>query len=553
MTDEMKKMFGKLRQQAQAELERKRDGRICIWVDTGSSGAARGATEVVEELRSECGRHRIGADILAATSLGWNEVEPVVAISVPGNPIAYYGNVTVAVADELAESLPLGGVPRPELALAVDVKQGCAGLPWLGGLPFFAGQHRDLLRTAGTSDPEDVNDALARGAYVGLLHALSLSTEEVIALIEHSSLRLRHSGQSAAVKWKACHASVSESRYVVAYCAGGTGSFGAQEFLLENGPHAVLEGLLIAAYASGARHAILCVDGNASVALRRCRLALDAIHSIGLAGESILGSEFGCQIEIRQVSSELCRAEDTILLSALEGRQPQTRVRPPHPETEGVFGLPTVVQDVESLAAVAAIFQVSPSEAIGCTNTTIVRISGALNRTGFVEVPFGTPLRTIVEQIAGGAKSGTQLKALQVGSATGGWLPAADLDLTLDGEALQEAGYSLGAGALTAVDTGACAVTLAHQAASKAHEWSCCKCSFGREGTRQLMDVLRDLMDGRGKAGDIELLLALGDAMQAGSLCDNGRQASEAVLSTIRHFRSEYDAHVKGGVCLAHL
>ena len=332
----------------------------------------------------------------------------------------------------------------------------------------------------------------------------------------------------------------------------------ASEFLLEADPHSVLEGLLIAAYAVGADQAYLCVDPGHSVALRRAAIALRQMRDYQLVGENILGSNFSCQIEIREAPRGLAGGEETILISALEGRQPHARLRPPHPETEGLFLRPTAVDDVESLALVAAILQKDAAwfRSLGtneCPGTKIVALNGAFERSGFAEVPMGTPLRQIAMEIGGGAPSGSELKAVQIGGLAGGWLTAAELDLALDYEQMVSAGCILGSGSLQAADTAACAVDLARQALVAAHSGSCGKCTFGREGTRQLRDILTDLANGRGALSDLDLILDLSDGMKAGSLCANGRNAPDAVLTALHRFRGEFESHATGKHCSANV
>jgi NADH:ubiquinone oxidoreductase subunit F (NADH-binding) len=271
-----------------------------------------------------------------------------------------------------------------------------------------------------------------------------------------------------------------------------------------------------------------------------------------LLGDKILGSGFSCQIEISLAPRGLAGGEETILINALEGRQPRASARPPFPETEGLHSKPTSVDNVESLALAAAIVRDGAEKfrSLGtenCPGTKLVALSGKLQRTGVVEVPMGTPLSKIVAEIAGGAAAGAELKAVQVGGPTGGWLPAAGLETALDYEELVKVGCTLGSGTLVAADTGACAVDLARKASTVAHKGSCGKCTFGREGTRQLMDVLTDISRGRSSASDIDLLLSLCDGMKAGSLCANGKNAPDAVITVLRYFRAEVEAHLSGG------
>ena len=550
-----------MRQRAQAELDRLRGEKTCLYIDTGICGSSAGSLPVLEQLSSEVTKHKIDAQIIQAGSLGWHEVEPLVAVAKPGRPRIYYANVIPELGLEIVSSVVVGDNPRIDLALAADGAEGFWGLPPLTSLPFFAAQQRVSLRNAGLIDPEDLNDALVNGAYAGLARALAMPPESVIDELERAGLRGRNgAGAVLADRWRCCRQAGEGKRYVIGNASPGLETSGAAagEFLLEADPHSVLEGMLIAAYAVGADQAYLCVDPGHRVAIRRAVIALKQLREYQLVGVSILGSSFSCQIELREAPRGLAGGEETILIGALEGRQPHARIRPPHPEMEGLFSRPTAVDDIESLALASAILQKDADwfRSLGTKEspgTKIVALHGALRRSGFVEVPIGTPLRQIAMEIGGGAPSGSELKAVQIGGLAGGWLAAAELDIALDYGQMVSAGCTLGSGSLLAADTAACAVDLARQALAAAHSGSCGKCTFGREGTRQLRDILTDLAKGRGTPGDLDLILDLSDGMKAGSLCANGRNAPDAVLTTLRRFRGEFEAHANGKHCPANV
>ncbi len=521
--------FIDLQEKARAEWKRLRNERICIFIDTGTGA-------VLEQVVADVARLKIDAKIMQTGSLGWREMEPVVSIARPGKPRIYYANMTPALGGELLAKIAAGEEPGAELALGTDAAEGFEGIPALGSLPFFQAQHRVAMRNCGEICAEEITQYIAHGGYAGLSKALGMTAEALLDEMEATGL---------ARTWRACGETESEERFVIGCEAGGTDK---DAVLLEGDPHAVLEGLLIAAYAAGAKRAIVCVSPEHAMARRRIAIALGEMRGAGLLGENILGSEFSCEIEIREVAAGLADGEETILINLLEGRQPRARVRPPEPETAGLNGRPTVVENVETLAVVSAVAQ---KGAEGNRGTKMVALAGKLQRTGVVEVAIGTPLRVIAEEIGGGSTTGLELKAVQIGGPAGGWIPAGGLDIALDCAALAKAGCVLGSGALLAVDTSACAVDMARQAAAYAHGVSCGKCSFGREGTRQLMDVTADIAKGRSAAGDTDLLLKLGDAMKAGSLCANGKNAPDAVLTALEHFRAEFEAHVSGKQCAA--
>ena len=348
--------FNELRQRAQAEIENRRTAWISISTARQEmpGGAAAGATAVAEAVVAEIARRGTVARVTAAGALAWREAESVMAIQKPGGPRVYYANVTPALATELVASLA-DGTDRLDLAFAAN--EAIDGLPALRSLPFFAGQRRIALRNVGVVDPEDLNDALAHGAYAGLERALKQSPEAVIEAVESAGLRARGTNALVGQSWRECRNAATGKRTVVADAAWGYEKSGPYDLLLEGDPHTVLEGILIAAYAAGAERALICIDPGSSAAMRRTSLALDAIRAAGLVGEGIAGTDFRCEIEIGDVPRRLSAAEATILLSAVEGRKPaQARVRPPAPEREGLNGKPATVADAETLALVPAVF-----------------------------------------------------------------------------------------------------------------------------------------------------------------------------------------------------
>jgi NADH:ubiquinone oxidoreductase subunit F (NADH-binding) len=549
------------RERAQAEWKRLQNGgRVRVYLDTGSYGRSAGSLPVYERFASDFASRNIAAQIIPVGTLGCREIEPLAGIAKPGWPRIYYPNLTVALASELVASCIVGNDPRPDLALGTDASNGFAGIPPLASLPPFRSQVRVALRHCGQIDPEDIHHYLANGGYGGFTQALTMPPEELLDAIEQAGLRGRGgAGFPAAQKWRVCRHAESSPKYVICNAAEGAPEACKDEVLLEGDPHAVLEGLLIAAYAVGASRGYIYINPDCRVAIRRLGVALEQMKTLQLLGENILSSNFSFALEVREANRGFAGGEETVLLSSLEGRLPRAYARPPYPATAGLRSRPTLVHNVETLAHVSAILQkgVAWYRALGtrkCPGTKLVTLSGRLQRSGVAEVPMGTPLRQIVTEIAGGALPGDELKAVQVGGPTGGWVPADQLDIALDFEELRGAGCVMGNGSIVAADTHACAVDLARRAASFAHSESCGKCTFGREGTRQLRDVLTDVATGQGAPADLQLLLTLGDGMKAGSLCAHGRTAPDAVLTTLQHFRPEYEAHVSlkrcpAGVC----
>jgi NADH-quinone oxidoreductase subunit F len=427
---------------------------------------------------------------------------------------------------------------------------GCDEMP-AGISPQLCLERRITLKRCGRIDPEQILHAIANGAYEGLNKTLARSTDGVLAELEASKLRARD-GAALCVekKWRNCRAEVASRRLVVGRMAAGA-EFSKDGVLLKGDPHAVLEGLLIAAYAVGADQFWLCVDAEDALALDRAKSAVGQAKALGLVGVNILGSGFNCEATVCEVPRGLGGEEPSILLNFLEGKPARARVTPPSIETHGLQASPTVVESLETLALVAEILREGAQwfAAIGAAEdpgTKMIALAGEFRSGGVIEVPTNVSLRQIVTE-AGVAQGG--LKAVQVGYPAGPWLPESALDVALDHEALCAVGCGVAANVLTAAVISECAVELARKDAVLAHNASCGQCTFGREGTRQLMDVLTDIVRGRALPGDIDLLLKLADGMKAGSLCANGRNATDSVLSLLQHFRAEFESHVNVKQC----
>jgi len=413
-------------------------------------------------------------------------------------------------------------------------------------------EKRIILERCGHIDPEAISHAIANGAYEGLSNALAGSPDQLLAQLELSKLRTRDgAAQRVAKKWRACSAATGEKKVVVGRMAACAGT-GKDHVVLSCDPHAVLEGMLIAAYAVGAGELRLCIDAGDTVALQRARMAIEQAGKLGLLGESILGSGFRCEAMICEVPRNLGE-EPSKLLNYLEGRPARTRVTPPTIEIRGLNGTPTLVENLETLAQVSAVLrqgavQFASIGALEDPGTRLIALAGKFENCSVIEVSTGISLRHIVAEI--GVPAG-KLKAVQVGYPAGPWLPESALDLSFDCDALRAAGCNGPVDVITAADSSECAVELARRSAVEAHNASCGQCTFGREGTRQLVDVLTDLTRGRALIGDIELLLKISDGMKAGALCADGRYAPDAVTSAIQHFRAEFDAHVNAKQCPA--
>jgi NADH-quinone oxidoreductase subunit F len=421
-----------------------------------------------------------------------------------------------------------------------------------------AGQQvRVALRHCGLIDPEDINDYLTQGGYSGLARALRMTPDEVEAEVSRSGLEDDDgSVLSLERRWRLCRGTPGKERYLIGHGAPSDPVSLTERSLLEGDPHAVLEGMLIAAYVAGASRGILYVDSRFSLAFSRLRMALRHMEAYGYLGVGILGSEFSFHIRLSPAAGPLACGEAAELISALEGRRPMGYRIPANSVKAGFLGHPTVIHPVETLARLSAIFEKGADWYAGLglnghQGTKIFTLAGRVRRPGLVEVQLGTPLRDMIDDIGGGIPDGETFKAVQVGGPTGGWLSTEGLDIPLDVQTLAVAGVKLGSGSLVVAGKCACAVDLARQALVYARTESCGHCLFCREGTRQMAEILADISEGRSKPEDLDMLMELSEGLKLGSSCCQGRTAPDAFLTTLRYFRKEYEAHLKEKRCPA--
>ncbi len=485
--------------------------------------------------------------------MGLCEAGPLVVVSPDG---VYYQKVDREGARRIvAEHLGAGQVVR-ELELAWDAPDGrrLAGRE----VPFFAQQVKIALRNCGVIDPAAIEEYVARDGYLALEKSLfELSADDVIADIKSSGLRGRGgAGFPSGMKWQFVREAPGDEKFVV--CNGDEGDPGAfmDRSLLEGDPHSIIEGMAIAGRVTGASRGFVYVRAEYPLAIERLGNALAAARRAGLLGEDILGSGFGFDIEIRIGAGAFVCGEETALLRSIEGKRGTPQPRPPFPAQHGLWGKPTLINNVETWASVAPILLRGPKwfAAIGTgrsKGTKVFALAGAIRNTGLVEVPMGISLRTIVEEIGGGIPNGRSFKAAQSGGPSGGCIPAAAADVAIDYESLQELGSIMGSGGLIILDDRTCMVELARFFLEFLVEESCGKCPPCRIGTRVMLNLLERITKGEAVPADLDTLEALGRHIQHTSLCDLGQTAPNAVLSTLRHFRAEYDAHVLEGRCPA--
>ncbi len=425
-------------------------------------------------------------------------------------------------------------------------------------VPFYSRQKRIVFADNGKIDPNEFDDYIARGGYSALGKVLSgMSPEEVIDTVERAGLRGRGgAGFPTGTKWRFARRAPGDVKYLI--CNADEGDPGAfmDRSVLEGNPHLVLEGMIIAAYAIGSKEAYIYVRAEYPLAIENMTLAIAQSIQKGLLGENILGSGLSLEIRIREGAGAFVCGEETALIASVEGKRGMPRPRPPFPAQAGLWGKPTCINNVETFANLRAIIlngaewyaSMGTEKSKG---TKIFSLTGRINNTGLVEVPMGTTLREVIHEIGGGIPKGRKFKAAQMGGPSGGCLPSRHLDLPIDYESLVSAGSMMGSGGMIVMDENTCMVDIARFFLSFTRDESCGKCSPCRLGTRQMLEILTRITQGRGKRGDIDLLLEIGQGVKRSSLCGLGQTCANPVLSTILHFRHEYEAHIEDKRCPA--
>lgn len=426
-------------------------------------------------------------------------------------------------------------------------------------LNFFSKQMRISLRNCGRIDPENIDEYIAYGGYEALAKVLTeMEPEDVIGVVKASGLRGRGGGGfSTGVKWQFAADQQVKEKYVC--CNADEGDPGAfmDRSVLEGDPHSVIEAMAIAGYAIGADQGYVYVRAEYPIAVQRLSLAIEQAEEYGLLGDDILGLGFKFNLEIRLGAGAFVCGEETALMTSIEGNRGEPRIKPPFPAVEGLFGKPTILNNVETLSNIPQIIMKGADwfSSIGTEKshgTKVFALGGKINNTGLVEVPMGTTLREIIYEIGGGIPGGKEFKAVQTGGPSGGCIPAQFLDSPIDYDSLLELKSMMGSGGMIVMDEDNCMVDIARFFLDFTVDESCGKCTPCRIGTRRMLEILERIVEGKGEEGDIEKLEALAKNIKATALCGLGQTAPNPVLSTLRYFRDEYEAHIKEKRCPAH-
>lgn len=537
------------------------DPRPRILVGTATCGRSAGAMEAWEAFRQTSEARGIDTLLVEVGCIGLCYAEPVVVIAKPGRPAVCYGEVTAKRAAELIERCLAGDNPAAEHALGVVGEVGVDGIPPLFDTPVLKPQVRRTLRRCGWIDPADIEHYLAHDGYAGLAHALEIGPAAVVEQLRAAGLRGRGgAGFPTWRKWRSACEVENPHKYVIVNGSEGDPGVFSNRLLLESDPHAVLEGMLIAAFAVGAEEGYIYCPAEYPLVLERVRTALGQMEQCGLLGNDILSSSFSFRVSVKEGAGAYICGEEGALIECIEGKRGIPRLRPPFPPVSGLWECPTIVHNVETLACVAEILHCGAScfAQAGTANskgTKLLCLSGNVCRGGVFEVPFGTTLRETIWSIGGGAADQRAVKAVQIGGPAGGCLTPEHGDLPLDQDSLLPYGASLGSGGLIVLDESICMIDLARNMLHFSAPESCGQCAPCRLGTRQMVEIVEDVAGGRATRACLELLAELGRGLEGAAACGLGQGAARPLLATLRYFQDEYEAHLAGrcpaGVCRA--
>jgi NADH-quinone oxidoreductase subunit F len=552
--DRLKEARARANEQWQAM---EKDERIRVLVGTPTCGRAAGAQETLAALQEQQERHKLGLNLIEVGCMGFCYTEPLVAVIKPGQAGILYGRVDPQAVAQLTERWLLGGDPCPELALGTLGAEPLDGVRPFSQHPMMASQVRIILRRCGFIDPTSMDHYLANGGYLGFERALTMTPDQVIEEIKAAGLRGRGgAGFPTWLKWRLCRDAPGAQKYII--CNADEGDPGAfmNRALLESDPHSMLEGMLIGGYAMGATRGYIYVRAEYPLAVKRLRGALQQMHDYGLLGEDILGSGFNFDIIIREGAGAFVCGEETALIASVEGRRGMPRPRPPFPATSGLWGKPTNINNVETWASSSHILregaawyaQYGTEKSKG---TKTFALAGKVKRTGLIEVPLGITLREIIYEVGGGIPGDKKFKAVQTGGPSGGCIAASLMDTKVDYESLAAVGSIMGSGGMIVMDEDTCAVNLAHYFLSFTRSESCGKCPPCRIGTQRMLELVGKISSGRASAEDLAHLEAMAAEVKISSLCGLGQTAPNPVLTTLKHFRDEYEVHIREHRCPA--
>jgi NADH-quinone oxidoreductase subunit F len=526
---------------------------IQVLICTGTGGYASGAQSVINAFEAEFAKQGVEAkvgkrcDIKKTGCRGLCANDVLVDIVLPGQAAVTYDFVTPELVPQIVE----------EHILANQVVEKKKAGPYY--TKFLDKQQRIIFSRCGTIDAESIDDFIAHNGFTGIKRAVTMKPEEVIEEVKRSGLRGRGGGGfPTGVKWSFCKASPGDKKYLI--CNADEGDPGAfmDRSVLEGDPYGLIEGMMIGAYAIGCTFGYVYCRAEYPLAIKRLQKAIDTCYERGILGDNCMGFGFKFDMKIKAGAGAFVCGEETALMASIEGQRGMSRPRPPFPAVRGLWGKPTNINNVETFANVSYIFYhgadwFSSIGTEGTKGTKIFALTGKIKHTGLVEVPAGTSMREVIYDVCGGIHKNRKFKAVQAGGPSGGCLPAEALDAQVDYDSLIKAGAMMGSGGLVVMDETTCMVDVARFFLNFTRVESCGKCIPCRIGLKIMLEILERICAGEGQEGDIELLQDMAYDIKKSSLCGLGQTAPNPILSTIRYFRDEYEAHIKDKYCPSHV
>ncbi len=521
-----------------------------IKVGLATCGIAAGGEAVYEEIKKEVEAHNLDITVNETGCMGMCYAEVLVEV-LDGKDAHLYSKVTPDKVKRIITEHLVEDKPVEEWIIrnkSINIEES-----------FHKKQKQIVLRNCGVIDPGSIDDYIAHDGYKAIQKCLKeYSPKEVIDLVKDSGLRGRGGGGFlTGLKWQFAHNAKADKKYIV--CNADEGDPGAfmDRSALEGDPHSILEGMMIAAYAIGANEAYVYCRAEYPLAIERLLKAIEQCDEKGFVGEKIFGSDMNFEIKIKEGAGAFVCGEETALIASIEGKRGVPRVRPPFPANKGLWGKPTNINNVETYANVPWIILNGPEafNSMGTEKskgTKVFALAGKIAKSGLAEVPMGITINEIVNEIGGGIAGGKKFKAVQMGGPSGGCIPADQGDLKIDYDEITKTGAIMGSGGLIVLDETTCMVDLAKFFLNFTQNESCGKCTFCRVGTKRMLEILERITLGEGKESDIDLLIELGEKIKNSSLCGLGQTAPNPVLTTIKYFRNEYEAHIKDKRCPAH-
>ncbi len=549
--------------------------KVKVMVGMATCGISAGADKVYETLTSLI--QELGLDVVLEKTgcIGYCQMEPLVDVVYPGKVRLTYQGMNPEKVGELTEALKEGRILEKYLMCRIDREEMLiegvsrpyanphppelpAEVPGYDELDYFKKQVKISLRNCGFINPESIEQYIARGGYQALYKAVKeMTPEEVIGQVKAAGLRGRGgAGFPTGVKWEFCRNNPADTKYVI--CNADEGDPGAfmDRGILEGDPHAVLEGMAIGAYAMGAAEGYIYCRAEYPLAIEHLKTAISQAEAYGLLGERIFGTDFSFHLKIREGAGAFVCGEETALIASIEGRVGEPRPRPPFPAQSGLWGKPTTINNVKTWSHIAPIIArgaewYASRGSESSKGTTVFSLVGKVNSSGLVEVPLGITLREMIYELGGGIMGDREFKAVQTGGPSGGCIPAEFLDTPVDYDSLGALGSIMGSGGMIVMDDRDCMVNVARYFLDFTQDESCGKCTPCREGTLRLKEMLEAITEGRGQEGDIEKLTKMSELIKKTALCGLGATAPNPVLTTIKYFRDEYEAHIRDHKCPA--